>query len=104
MEMDFVNYGFSACFGLESGFAILDENNKVISTLKAGNPSEWHSRSPHDYSDARLLTHTLKATLPLPPDVTNCKIAFYLKDSMDSFARLSNRLSFENGYNILHEF
>jgi hypothetical protein len=99
--MDLINYGFSVAFGMESGFAVLDESNKVIYNVQAGNPADWHSRNPHDYIDAKLLCHTLQATLPLPPDGTHFKIAFYLKDSLGSFARLSNDLEFENGYTIL---
>lgn len=102
VEMDLVNYGFSACYELESGFAILDENNMVVSATKAGTPSDWHSRSPHDYNDARLLTHTVKATMRVPSGSTAYKIGFYLKNSMGSFARLSNDVEFENGYNILY--
>ena len=104
VEMDLVNYGFSACYNLESGFAILDENNSVVSSVKAGEPSDWHSRSPQDYDDARLLTHTVKAVLPISPDHASYKIAFYLKNSLGCFARLSNNMEFENGYNILHIF
>ena len=102
VEMDFVNYGFSACFELESGFVILDENNRVVSTNKAGTPSDWHSRSLQDYNDARLLTYTVKAKMPAPSGNATYKIAFYLKNSLGCFARLSNELEFENGYNILH--
>ena len=104
VEMDLVNYGFSACHGLESGFAILDGDNKVVSSVKAGEPSDWHSRSAQDYNDARLLTHTVKAVLPLPPETKAYKLAFYLKNPIDSYARLSNDVAFENGYNILHTF
>lgn len=102
VEMDLVNYGFSACFTMESGFAILDVNNRVVSTVKAGEPSDWYSRSAQDYNDARLLTHTVKAVMSLPHESATYKIAFYLKNSLGSFARLSNNLEFENGYNILH--
>ena len=102
VEMDLVNYGFSACYGLESGFAILDANNRVVSVIEAGNPSNWHSRLAQDYNDVRLLTHTINAVIPLPPEKATYKIAFYLKNSLGSFARLSNNIDFENGYNILH--
>ena len=104
IEMDIVNYGFSACYGLESGFAILDGNNQVVSKIEAGNPSDWHSRSPQDYNDARLLTHNVRGVLPLPSEGTNFKIAFYLKNPLGSFARLYNDLEYVNGYNILHTY
>lgn len=104
VEMPLINYGFAAAFNLESGFAILDANNKVVSTVKSGNPETWYNRNPDDYSDSRNLTHTLKASMKLPSQAGRYKLAFYLRNTGNQYARLSNRLTVENGYHILHEF
>ena len=104
IKMPIVNYGFSAAFNLESGFAILDENNKVVSTVKAGNPETWYVTSPTHYSDRTLLKHELSAAMTLPAQSGEYKLAFYLKNKVGGYARLGNKLEFANGYNILHTF
>lgn len=104
VEMPLINYGFAAAFNLESGFAILDANNKVVSTVKSGNPETWYNRNPDDYTDSRNLTHTLRASMKLPGKAGRYKLAFFLKNTGEQYARLSNRLTVVNGYHILHEF
>lgn len=42
--LQLANYGFSVPFNMESGFAILDGGNRVVSPVSAGTPSGWHSR------------------------------------------------------------
>lgn len=64
--LQLANYGFSVPFNMESGFAILDEENRVVSTVSAGTPSGWHSRNPADYTDAARLTHTISGRVSLP--------------------------------------
>ena len=103
LELTLNNYGFSAPYNLESGFAILDEHNNLVKSVKAGTPTNWHSRNPDNYNDAKLLTHTLKAKCPLPDKVGRYKIAFYLKNPLGVGAQLYNDIPFENGYNILEE-
>lgn len=105
IEMPLCNYGFSAAFNLESGFAILDKNNKVVSSVKSGSPEKWYSRNPDNYyGDARQLTHTLKANMKLPAAHGQYKLAFYLKNSLGQFARVSVQTDMVNGYHILHTF
>ena len=48
---------FLAAFNLKSGFAILDEDNRVVSQIDAGTPTAWLSRSPGQYNDATILRH-----------------------------------------------
>lgn len=102
------NYGFAAAFNMESGFAVLDENDNVISTVKAGEPEKWYSHDPEDHLDTNALEHTVEAVIQLPKDKGNYKIAFYLKNTGNEFARLSNSLesvkSTENGHNVLYSF
>ena len=104
ISMDFRNYGFSAAFNLESGFVILDENNKVISEKKVGNPAEWHSTSPEDYSARTQLSHNVTADMNLPSEAGTYKIAFFLRNSLGQTARLDNLIEYADGYNILHMF
>lgn len=104
IEMPLINYGFAAAFNLKSGFAILDANDKVVSTVESGNPETWYNRDPDNYADSRNLTHTLKASMKLPDKAGRYKLAFYLKNTGNQYARLSNRLTVVNGYHILHEF
>ena len=101
VSLSLVNYGFSACYNLKSGFVVLDAGNKVITSAEAGNPSAWHSRNPYDYTDSTLLLHTLTARLPYMEQ--GQKIAFYLVNPQERYARLSNDIEFVNGYNILCE-
>ena len=100
-ELSLNNYGFSAPYNLESGFAILDENNNPVKTVKAGTPTDWHSRNPINYNDGKLLTHKVTANCPLPDKAGRYKLAFYLKNPLGVGAQLANDIPFENGYNIL---
>ena len=45
-----------------------------------------------------------EATLKLPAKPGRYKLAFYLKNTADQYARLSNRTPMAGGYHILHEF
>lgn len=104
ITMPLVNYGLSAAFNLESGFAVLDSNNKVVTSVKAGNPAEWYSRSATNYEDDRLLTHNISASLKLPSSPGHYKIGFYIKNALGEGARLANSVEFVENINILHEF
>lgn len=114
VEMTFKNYGFAAAFMLESGFAILDENYNLVSSVKAGEPDKWYNLAPDYYVTERkssaqsdVITHNISAELKLPKESGKYYIAFYLKNTMNDFATLSNdsnSIAFEgDGYNILHE-
>lgn len=71
-------------FNLQSGFAILDEDNRLVSTVDSGSPETWYNRNPEQYADSRNLTHTLKAAVRLPDQPGRYKLAFYLKNTAAS--------------------
>lgn len=97
-----VNYGFSVPFCMEeSGFALLDAAGKLVAEIPAGAPLSWHSRNPEDYTDARLLTHTVEADIVLPEEKGTYTLAFYLRNSMGTGARMGNTEQFENGRTLL---
>ena len=104
ISMDLKNYGFSAAFNLESGFAILDENNNVVSEIVAGNPETWYSTNPQNYSDRVQLTHNITANMNLPTNAGTYKIAFFLRNDLGQTARLDNLIEYADGFNILHMF
>lgn len=104
VSMDLKNYGFSAAFNLESGFAIIDDNNNVVSETLVGNPTEWHSTSPTNYNDRTQMTHNVTANMTLPTEAGNYKIAFFLRNDLGQTARLDNLIEYADGYNILHMF
>lgn len=99
-----VNYGMAAGMNLESGFAILDESGNVVSEVKVGNPADWHSTDPTDYTKRALLQHSLKAAMNLPKDTGTYQLAFFMRNAMGQYARLDNTVPFVNGYNVLHMF
>ena len=111
VDMSFKNYGFAAAFFLESGYAILKDDYEVVSTVKAGEPDKWISL-PADYYVTEknssvqndIISYNVAADLTLPEEAGTYHIAFYLKNNGDDFASLSNDVSFEEGYNILHTF
>ena len=103
VKMSLKNYGFSAAFNLMSGFAVLNSDNKPISTVQVGEPSKWYSHSPTDHMDTEVPVYELEGKLKLPSEQGNYKIAFFLKNTLEDFARLGNQLPFENGYNVLCE-
>lgn len=104
IEMNLVNYGFAAAFNMISGFAILDSNYNVVSEVKAGQPSTWYNRDPDDPYSMEVLTHTVSAELDGVSKGGEYHIAFYLKNTMETYAALSNKMPYVNGYNILYSF
>lgn len=104
IELNLKNYGFAAAYMLSSGFAILDSNFKEVASVKAGNPEKWYSHAPNNSATSTVLTHTVNANIKLPSKSGKYYVAFYLKNTMNDRARLSNKLSFQNGYNVLFSF
>ncbi len=104
VAFDLQNHGFSAAFNIKSNLVILDEYNKVIESAEAGNPKDWHTTNPDNYSDRTQLTHTVNASLKLPTEKGKYKIALQLISHNDTTARLDNNIEYENGFNILHTF
>ena len=104
VNMSFVNYGFAAAFNLESGFAILDSEGKVVSEVKAGDPEKWYNRDPEKPFSVELLNHELSAELDAPTEKGTYRLAFYLRNTMQDYANLSNTCENVNGYNVLCSF
>lgn len=104
LELNLKNYGFAAAYMLSSGFAILDSNFREVTSVKAGNPEKWYSHAPDNRATSTALTHTVNANIKLPNNSGKYYVAFYLKNTMNDAARLSNKMSFQNGYNILFSF
>lgn len=104
IDMSLINYGFSAAFNLESGFAILDSDGNVISETVAGEPNKWYNRNPDDPYSREVLTHTIFAELRAPEKSGEYKVAFFLRNKMGQYANLSNKVTRLNGYNILYTF
>lgn len=104
VNMTLENRGFAAAFNLESGFAILDAQNRVVSTVKCGQPETWYNRNPKNYKEGKQLSHTLSTTMQLPAKAGRYKLAFYLKNGLDRYARVSIDAPVVKGYHILHEF
>lgn len=98
------NYGMSAAFRMKSGFAILDEHFDVITTVEAGKPETWYSHDPYHWEDTTVLEHTVTAKLPMQQEAGRYHLAFYMKNDLDVFAAMSNRITTVNGYHILHSF
>lgn len=98
VAVELKNTGFSAAFNMESGLAILDIKGNVVSTVAAGDPETW---LPADLSTNAPLTHTVAADFVLPQATGTYQIAFYVRNSAGTGARLANDLPFVNGYTIL---
>ena len=102
VDLSLVNYGFSAAFHMESGFALMDENDTVVSEVAAGDPKLWYNR-PIDYDTAVSLQHRFTASLDIPNVSGKYRLAFYLRNSQNTYARTANDLPFVNGYTMLCE-
>ena len=98
VNMSLRNTGFSAVFNMESGFAILDQNGQVVDSVAAGDPTQWLPSHP---LTNQVLYHTVNGALTLPDTPGTYYIAFYLKNTAGTGARLANDLLFINGYNVL---
>ncbi len=104
IDMSLKNYGMAAAFYLESGFAVLDESYNVVSEVKAGEPDKWYSHDPENYKSSEVLSHNITAEINAPKGDGKFYLAFYLRNSQNVGARLSNNIVFQNEYNILCSF
>lgn len=105
VELNIKNYGFAAAFYLESSLAVLDENYNVVSEIMVGEPETWYSHDPDNYLSTEVLEHIVSAQFEAPEKEGKYYIAFGLKNTMGTSARLANsNIDFENGYNILYQF
>lgn len=103
VELCLVNYGFAAAFNLESGFAILNENGDVVCEEPVGEPSKWYNR-PVDYDTSVSLQHRLTASMPLPSQSGNYRLAFYLRNTSKTPAFVANEIEYCNEYAVLESF
>lgn len=112
LSVHLTNYGFSAAFNIESGFAVIDDTGKVLTSVKAGTPASWHSRAPGaaaernsggflGFSDKTRLIHEVGAQLTLPKKAGNYHIAFYAKSTNGRFVHFGNQMKTINGYHVL---
>ena len=108
VKLTLKNYGFAAAFTLESGFAILDENYNLVTSVKAGNPDTWYSHDPENYLSDVVLEHSIETEISAPDDGKTYYLAFYLKNNMGQYAKLSNdneSIPFVgDGYNVLYTY
>ncbi len=109
VSLDIKNYGFSAAFCMNSGFAVLDSKYNLVTSVEAGDPEKWYGLAPDYYTTERnssvledLITYNISADLALPSEAGKYHIAFYLKNDMNDFACVANDMTYEgDGYNIL---
>ena len=98
VSMNLKNTGFSAVFNMVSGFAVLDKDGNVVSSVAAGDPTTWLAADP---ATNAALTHNVAASLTLPDEPGTYQIAFYLRNSAGTGARLANDLPFTGGCTVL---
>lgn len=99
VEVNLANYGFSAAFNINSGFAIIDDKGNVVGKVSAGNPSKWNSRNPNNYNDSGLLIHNVKAKITLPEASGKYTIAFFAENSAGTTVNFANsNIEYVKGY------
>lgn len=112
VAVNLTNYGFSAAFNIKSGFAILDQKDKVVSFVEAGNPEKWYSRNPGTkgeytskcfvkFEKSTPLSHNVSAKLVLPQEAGRYKIAFAAFSTNEKPLYFANEMDIINGYHIL---
>lgn len=104
VNVELVNYGFSAAFHMQSSLVILDEKGKIVSEVKAGDPESWNSRNPEDYNDGKLLTHYINGKIDLPDSSGKYSLAVRLCNSEGTGARFGNNLRYSNGCTVIYDF
>lgn len=103
-DFKLINYGFSAAFHMHSGFAILDQDGNEVAAFPAGDPATWNCRDPENYEDSSRIAYTVSADMILPNQPGQYQLAFYLKNSAGTGARLNNDLTYVNGYTVFYTF
>lgn len=108
VEITLKNYGFSPAYGIESGFALLNEKFEPVSQVASGEPDKWYSHDPKDPESTVVPEYIVDANLDAPKENGKYYLAFYLKNGMGQYAKLSNNdesVPFVGeGYNILYTF
>lgn len=95
------NYGFSAAFRMQSGFALLDERFDPLIEASCGDPETWVSHDPEDPRSVAVPTYTLTACLPRPADARPVYAAFYLRNALSCYASVANAVPTVGGYVLL---
>lgn len=103
-ELKLKNFGFAAAYRLSSGFAVLDSNYDIVSTVSAGEPEKWYSHNPDNWQDTTIREYEVNANIKLPSKPGKYYLSFYMKNGIDMFARVANKLDSAGGYNIMCEF
>lgn len=112
LNVNLTNYGFSSAFNITSGFAVLDENNKVVSFVEAGDPTEWHSRKLGakatyktvgftGFANDTLLSYDVSVSITLPKTKGTYKIAFCAFSTDGNPVFFANDMPVINGYHVL---
>lgn len=102
LRLSVANYGFAAGFHLQAGFALLDQTGKVYCERPAGDSSGWRAAQPGGAGEVPL--YEARATLALPKECGEYRLAFFLCNGAGQCARLANRLEAAGGYHILYAF
>ncbi len=97
LNFKFQNYGFSAAFNMISEFVILDSRNKVVASVKAGNPLDWNNGES-------LKTFEISCKIKLPKESGKYKLGFYLHNSAGTGAYIANNIERLNGFNVFCDF
>lgn len=104
VSLDIQNHGFSAAFNITSKLVILDKDGNKVSEVAAGDPRDWHTTNPDNYSDRKQLTHNIAVSIDLPTQKGEYSLALELMSRSGVTARLDANIPFEYGCNILHTF
>ncbi len=104
VDFKLINYGFSAAFNMYSGFAVLDKDGNMVAEVPAGDPATWNSRDPENYEDPARIVYTISAEVPMPSQAGEYQLAFYLRNSAGTGARMNNDLTYANGYTTFYTF
>lgn len=104
VNINLINYGFSAGFNLSSELVLLDGNNNIVEKISIDDPEKWYGTAPNSAPDGNLISYTISGFSKLPEASGEYKIALALKTDLGACARLDNNIPFVSGYNILHSF
>lgn len=102
LRLSVANYGFAAGFHLHAGFALLDQAGEALCERLAGDPAEWRAAHPGWAGEAPV--YEACASLTLPEERGEYRLAFFLRNGAGQYAMLANRVETAGGYHILDSF
>lgn len=76
----------------------------MVAEVPAGDPATWNSRDPENYEDPARIVYTISAEVPMPSQAGEYQLAFYLRNSAGTGARMNNDLTYANGYTTFYTF